>query len=77
MTDVLRELQTELTRIAIFWAALEVIAFLGAMGVLYLVVRAAVRDGINDSRLGARTTPLHAEVRRKHAAGELDEIRID
>lgn len=32
----------------------EAIAFICAMVVLYFVVRAAVKDGINDSRLGDR-----------------------
>lgn len=45
-------LQTEITRIAIFTAAVELIGFLIGAWVLYLVIKAAIRDGINESRLG-------------------------
>lgn len=43
---------------AVAAAVWEVLAFCVAMVVLYFVVRAAVRDGINDSRLGDRPRPM-------------------
>jgi hypothetical protein len=46
--------QAELNRIVIQSAALELLAWAIGLVVLYFVVRSAVRDGINDSRLGDR-----------------------
>lgn len=45
-------LQIELTRIAIWAIAAQVVAFLATMFVLYLVIKSAIRDGINESKMG-------------------------
>ncbi|MCW5669985.1 MAG: hypothetical protein KIT86_10000 [Hydrogenophaga sp.] len=47
--------QIELNRLIVQTAVLELIAWVVGFVVLYFVVRAAVRDGINESRLGERT----------------------
>jgi hypothetical protein len=46
--------EAELTRIAIFSVAMEIIALILFFWVLYLVIKCAIRDGINESKLGAR-----------------------
>jgi hypothetical protein len=43
--------QGELLRLQIFWVATSLITFMITMWVLYLVVKAAVRDGINESAM--------------------------
>lgn len=49
-----KALEMELTRIAIFWAAVELIAVILFFWILYVVIKSAIRDGINESRLGNR-----------------------
>lgn len=51
-----QDIAVTFTIAALFW---EVFAFIFAMVVLYFVVKAAVRNGIDESRLGSRswTTP--------------------
>jgi hypothetical protein len=43
--------QGELLRLQIFWVATSLITFMITMWVLCLVVKAAVRDGINESAM--------------------------
>lgn len=57
--------EAELTRITIFWTAVEIVAAIIFFWVLYLVIKAAVRDGVNESRLGARWTRTVAESRAR------------
>lgn len=45
-------MQAELARLTLTAALVEAIAFAIGMWVLYHVLRAAIRDGINQSRLG-------------------------
>lgn len=72
-----RDLQAELTRITVFWAAVELIAFIVAMAILYLVIKAAVRDGINESKLGQRTAAWQTPEAAQRASKAFDELRID
>ena len=55
----LKAFEAELTRLTIFWTAMEVIAWILLLWALYHVVKAAVRDGINESRLGERAPRAH------------------
>lgn len=50
----LKAFEVEMTRIAVFWTALEILAWCLFFVVLYFVVKAAVRDGINESRMGGK-----------------------
>jgi len=52
--------EAELTRIAIFSVAMEIIALILFFWVLYVVIKSAIRDGINESRLGERRTVITA-----------------
>lgn len=47
----LTALEIELTRMAIWYAVISALGFIITMYVLYLVIRAAIRDGIKDSGL--------------------------
>ncbi len=49
-----RGLEAEITRMQIHLAALELIAFIVFFVVLYFVVKAAVRDGINEANRASR-----------------------
>lgn len=48
----MKALELELTRIAIFWGVVELISLFLGLWALYLVIKYAIRDGINESRLG-------------------------
>ena len=50
----IKAFEAELTRLAIFWIAIEVAAVILFFLVLYWVIKSAIRDGINESRLGER-----------------------
>lgn len=73
--------QTELLRVSLFWSAIELIAFIVVMWVLYLVVKAAVRDGIKEAGLVGTWERTVARERRKDGdRGEyptLPEMRAD
>lgn len=47
-------LEAEITRMQIHLAAMELIAFIVFFVVLYFVVKAAVRDGINEANKASR-----------------------
>lgn len=47
----IKAFELELTRMAIFWGALELIGFLVGLWMLYLVIKNAIRNGINESNL--------------------------
>lgn len=47
----IKAFELELTRLAVFWGAIELIAFMATMWVLYVVIKSAVRDGIKESGL--------------------------
>ena len=49
----LKQLEVEVTKAALQVAIWEFLSFVGFMVVLYFVVKAAVRDGVNESRMGA------------------------
>ncbi len=53
--------ELEMTRLTIFIFAVEAIAFIVVCWVMYIVIKSAIRDGINESRLGDRWT---AEVQK-------------
>jgi hypothetical protein len=46
-----RALEAEITRLTLWAAALELIAFVALMITLYYVIRFAIRDGIRESGL--------------------------
>jgi hypothetical protein len=47
----MHEFQTQLVRLGLFALAIDLIAFIVGMFVLYLVIKAAIRDGIQESGL--------------------------
>lgn len=67
--------ETQMTQLAIFWTAVEVIAFVLGMWVLYIVIKCAIRDGIKESGL-VRTWATTAE-KAKSDLGDLPEMRAD
>lgn len=52
----LHSLEVELTRVALFWFAVNLVALIVGIWITYLVIKNAIRDGINESRLGDRWT---------------------
>jgi len=46
-----KQIEIELNRLAVQAFVFEAICFIVAMVILYFVIRYAIRDGINDSRL--------------------------
>lgn len=54
MDKALAQFQTDMARWTIAAFAWEIAAAIVFFFALYLVVKAAVRDGINESRIGAR-----------------------
>lgn len=71
----MKALEIELTRLAVFWAALELVALLIGLWLLYLVIKSAIRDGINESRLGDSWT--RAVERERHTAPDTRPMRVD
>lgn len=54
MFTMQRQFEAELTRLSMFWTAVEVVFWIAFFWALYAVVKAAVRDGINESAMGRR-----------------------
>lgn len=52
--QTLQAFQTELTRAALFFFAIQLIALIIGIWITYVVIKCAIRDGINESRLGDR-----------------------
>jgi hypothetical protein len=61
----IKAFEAELTRFAIFSIALEIIALILFFLILYWVIKSAIRDGINESRLGERRTVFTAREETK------------
>ena len=78
-------MQIELTKIVVWTAIAEGIAFFFAMLMLYIVIKYAIRDGINESKLVRRawhegiTDPIARDAVRatKEAARVLPPMRAD
>lgn len=69
-------IELEMTRFAIFLIAISILATAIGLWITYFVIKCAIRDGINESRLGdrwqqavARATPAQAH--------QLPEMRAD
>ncbi|BEP95676.1 hypothetical protein GmRootA79_40600 [Acidovorax sp. A79] len=62
----IKAFEAELTRFAIFSIALEIIALILFFLILYWVIKSAIRDGINESRLGERQRAI---AKREDAEG--------
>jgi hypothetical protein len=69
--------QIELNRLIVQTAMLELVAWVVGFVVLYFVVRAAVRDGINESRLGERTWTTPRSSRSTHDGNTLPPMHAD
>lgn len=69
-----RGLEAEITRMQIHLAALELIAFIVFFVVLYFVVKAAVRDGINEASRPSRKAQAIA---KSAAAADLPDMRAE
>lgn len=54
MSGNAKALEAELTRMLVFSAAIDLVVLIVSLWVLYLVIKAAVRDGINESRMVER-----------------------
>lgn len=73
--------EAEMARITMHVIAWEVIAFVVGMFVLYFVLKAAIRDGINESRLGERQmsagNPWRQEVEKARDGEQLPPMKAD
>jgi hypothetical protein len=65
------------TQYAIAATVWEVLVFGVGMVVLYFVVKAAVRDGINESRLGDRSRPVPGKRRDTRNGDTLPPMHAD
>lgn len=80
-----RDFEIELTKAAAWMIAAELLFFLIGLFLLYLVIKYAIRDGINESRLAERrwtdgaTDPAVRDALRetREAAKVLPPIRAD
>ena len=73
--------EVEMARITMQVIVWEVIAFVVGMFVLYFVLKAAIRDGINESKLGERQMgagdPWRQEVERAREGGQLPPMKAE
>lgn len=73
--------EAEMTRITMQVIIWDVITFVVGMFVLYLVLKAAIRDGINESKLGERqmgaADPWRQEVERAREGGQLPPMKAE
>lgn len=70
----LKELEAEATRAAIHIAMLEAIGATVFFAVLYFVIKAAVRDGINEAN---RTGRKAQAITKSAAAADLPDMRAE
>lgn len=63
-------------QLMIFWAAISLLAMLIGLWITYAVLKAAIRDGINESRLGDKWT-REVERHRHETTGNTPPIRAD
>ncbi len=70
----LKELEAEATRAAIHIAMLEAIGAIVFFVVLYFVIKAAVRDGINEAN---RTSGRTQAIAKSAAAADLPDMRAE
>ncbi|PKO69011.1 MAG: hypothetical protein CVU22_06335 [Betaproteobacteria bacterium HGW-Betaproteobacteria-16] len=74
----LKAFEVEMTKLTMQMIAWEVVTFVIGMFVLYLVLKAAIRDGINESRLGDTwKAQVRAAERTEAEGGKLPPIRAD
>lgn len=79
----MKDFNLMLGQLVIGYAVLEAIGFLAAMLALYYVIRTAVRDGINDSRMVSRqrfAEPMadaHPPPAARAGADTLPDMRAD
>lgn len=74
----LKEFEMQMTKAAFQLMVIEAIAFMIAMWVLYIVIKYAIRDGINESRLGSdwKRTAARAKA-RTHNGNTLPPMHVD
>lgn len=70
----LKAFELEMTRLAIFSGAVELIAFMLAMWCLYVVIKSAIRDGIKESGL-VRNWATTAQIKRDKT--DLPDMKAD
>lgn len=71
-------MQTQLTRATIFLIAGQLVFLACMFWVLYLVLKSAIRDGINESRLGdSWKAQVRAAERTDAEGGKLPPIRAE
>lgn len=74
----LKEFEMQMTKAAFQLMVLEAIGFMLAMWVLYIVIKYAIRDGINESRLGNDWQRTAARVKaRTHDGDTLPPMHAD
>ena len=74
----LKEFEMQMTKVAFQYMVLEAIAFFIGMWVLYLVIKFAIRDGINESRLGSDWKRTAARAKAKtHDGDTLPPMHVD
>ena len=62
----MKALELELTRLAIWWVAVSLVGYILGMWVLYIVIKSAIRDGIQESGLVRTWSRTVAEQQDTH-----------
>ncbi len=70
-----QQFEAELTRVTLLVAAVELLAVIFGFVILYFVLKAAIRDGINESRLGDERRRTVLTARQADQAEKLPPIR--
>lgn len=73
----MKQLEIELTRLAIWYVAAYLLGFIITMLALYYVIRSAIRDGIRDSGLVQTWQRIVASQMKPHADTLPPDIRAD
>jgi hypothetical protein len=74
----LQAFEAEMTRLTIFWMAIQLAGFIIGCWVLYVIIKTAIRDGINESRLGDRWSQVVQAARKDETLKpHLPDMRAD
>ncbi|RYH64327.1 MAG: hypothetical protein EON54_06700 [Alcaligenaceae bacterium] len=70
--------EIEMTRLMLFWVAVSIVSTVLGFWISYLVIKCAIRDGINESRLGDRwQQTVQRTAAPVTARAELPDMRAD
>ncbi|OGB13080.1 MAG: hypothetical protein A2W72_16175 [Burkholderiales bacterium RIFCSPLOWO2_12_67_14] len=71
------DFERELVRLVIWWGAMSLAGFIFSMWVLYLVIKSAIRDGINESRIADTWGRQVSAAKAREETTKMPPIRAD